>query len=172
MRGIIRLSAVPAGPRAARVARVHRTTTTATLLVSVAVSALTGCVTVQQRPTAPGPAAPSVPPLPRPDARTATQVVQAPVREALEMLRPSPEQEPPAPAAPRDSPSAHHRQRTDPEPRHHPTPRHSSPRPHIELPDVEKEVRRRADVCELGRQYGGWTSDSTESQICDQTYGR
>ncbi|MER6633057.1 hypothetical protein ABT301_33370, partial [Streptomyces sp. NPDC000987] len=60
-------------------ARVHRTTTTATLLLTVAVSALAGCVTVQ-RPPASGP-----PVAPRPEPRT----VQAPAREALTTTSPS-----------------------------------------------------------------------------------
>ncbi|MFJ4623443.1 hypothetical protein [Streptomyces sp. NPDC088812] len=95
----------------------HRTTsTTATLLVTVAVSALTGCVTLQH-PPAPGPpavpASPSAPatvPLPRPDGRAGTRVAQAPALEALERVgtRRAPEPSapprarratPPAPAA-------------------------------------------------------------------------
>ncbi|MGV9572128.1 hypothetical protein ACWDRX_22415, partial [Streptomyces nigra] len=29
-----------------------------------------------------------------------------------------------------------------------------------------------ADVCALGRKYGGWRADSQEARICDQAYGR
>ncbi|MBO4257954.1 hypothetical protein GRC12_29375, partial [Streptomyces griseorubiginosus] len=50
MRGILRSSAVRRPVADAIVARVHRTTTTATLLVTVAVMALSGCVTVQRPP--------------------------------------------------------------------------------------------------------------------------
>ncbi|GAB2891143.1 hypothetical protein GCM10027074_69280 [Streptomyces deserti] len=195
MRGILRLSAVrhPAGP--SRVARVHRTTTTATLLVTVAVSALSGCTTVQ-RPPVPGPsAAPSQPPAPRPDGRRETQIVQAPAREALELIGPSrsrsrsPEPTattsrraaPAAPAPERKRPSDHqdrgprsaHPESRRPEARH-------PQRPHIDIPDVSESVRRdvqrdvdkSADVCALGRKYGGWRADSPEATICRQTYGR
>ncbi|MEU6251978.1 hypothetical protein [Streptomyces sp. NPDC047043] len=33
-------------------------------------------------------------------------------------------------------------------------------------------VPKTADVCALGRQYGGWRADSPEAVICEQTYGR
>ncbi|MFF3942305.1 hypothetical protein [Streptomyces phaeofaciens] len=160
------------------------TTTTATLLVTVAVSALTGCVTVQ-RPALPAPAAavPSQVSVPRPDGRARTQVVQAPAREALELVGPSrtPERPAPAPrrrqppaAAPAERPtsSAPRPRRSHPHPRstHPDTRRHSTP--YVVIPDVEEEVRRDADVCALGRKYGGWRGDSPEATICDQAYGR
>ncbi|MCF1598830.1 hypothetical protein L0P92_35555, partial [Streptomyces muensis] len=67
--------------------------------------------------------------------------------------------------------------------------RHPGPgrpdRPRVEIPDVSESVRRgvqgntgsagnpgQADVCELGKKYGGWRPDSQESKICEQTYGR
>ncbi|MFF3500796.1 hypothetical protein [Streptomyces sp. NPDC003247] len=177
----------------------HRTTsTTATLLVTVAVSALTGCVTLQH-PPAPGPpaapappSAPTTAPLPRPDGRAGTRVVQAPALEALERVgtRRAPEPAapprtrratPPAPAAsapaaqpppraappprpPRTAPQPHPRTRpTRPEPA-----RPASPRG--EAPDVREEVERHTDVCALGRRYGGWRSDSPEAVICEQAY--
>ncbi|MFJ1812059.1 MULTISPECIES: hypothetical protein [unclassified Streptomyces] len=161
----------------------HRTTTTAALLVTVAVSALAGCVTVQ-RPVAPGPAvAPSLPSGPRPDGRTQVQVVQAPAREALEMVGPSREPEPTAsakrrrtvaapgagragqPPSSRSRPHVRSHKPTRPEAR-----RHAQPWP--EIPDVEEEVRRNTDVCALGRKYGGWQGDSPEAAICEQAYGR
>jgi hypothetical protein len=49
------------------------------------------------------------------------------------------------------------------------------------VPDIPKSVHRDvgkqvpqgpAHVCALGRKYGGWQSDSPESTICDDTYGR
>ncbi|MER6784662.1 hypothetical protein ABT330_08505 [Streptomyces sp. NPDC000658] len=155
----------------------HRTTTTATLLVTVALTALSGCVTVQ-RPLAPGPAAtPSEPSVPRPDGRAGTQVVQAPVREALEMAEPSrkrerqraarrqgaaeePSAEPPASSGPR--------QQVRP-PQAQPQP-HARPR--VDLQDVEDAVRGKTDVCALGRKYGGWQGDSPEAEICRRAYGR
>ncbi|MDX3116392.1 MULTISPECIES: hypothetical protein [Streptomyces] len=158
----------------------HRTTTTATLLVTVAISALSGCVTVQ-RPPVPGPAAaPSEPSVPRPDGRAATQIVQAPVREALEMVEPSrkkerrkaaqrprtaeeqPAGQPPSSGAPPQARPPH------------PQPRRPA-QPRVDLQDVEDAVRGNADVCALGRKYGGWRGNSTEAAICEraeQAYGR
>ncbi|MHC3472281.1 hypothetical protein ACYF6T_26805 [Streptomyces sp. 7R007] len=160
----------------------HRTTTTATLLVTVAVSALSGCVTVQ-RPPASGPpptAAPSLPSAARPDGEAEPQIVQAPAREALKMIESTRRAEPgeprrarptaaaPAPARqpanPRPHPHHPHPRAAHPEPRHHP----QRP-PHVDVPPVPTNA---ADVCTLGRAYGGWRGDSPESVICKQTYGR
>ncbi|WP_123622293.1 hypothetical protein [Streptomyces sp. SAI-097] len=162
-------------------ARVHRTTTTATLLVTVAVSALTGCTTV----SGPAPADPSAPgarsSAPRPEGPAEPRVVQAPAREALEMIGPSPSSEhtgeprrtrppaaphrPPATRAPaprpaRPAPPAHTRA---PEPS----------RPRVpDLPRVSGEgTGGKADVCSLGKQYGGWRPGSPEARICEQAYG-
>ncbi|MET9745443.1 hypothetical protein ABZZ92_07015 [Streptomyces ardesiacus] len=30
----------------------------------------------------------------------------------------------------------------------------------------------KADVCSLGKQYGGWRPGSPEARICEQAYGR
>ncbi|MFF4585828.1 hypothetical protein [Streptomyces sp. NPDC001388] len=163
----------------------HRTTTTATLLV-VALSALSGCVTVQ-RPPVSGPvtAVPSAPSAPRPEGRARTPVVQAPAREALERVGPSrrpaattlkqrQRQQPAAGAAPAERPpssrSHPRRHRSQPRPAH-PEPRRQAP-PRVDLAEVEAEVRRTTDVCAMGRKYGGWRGDSPESVICDQAYGR
>ncbi|MGW2516283.1 hypothetical protein ACWC09_04475 [Streptomyces sp. NPDC001617] len=160
----------------------HRTTTTATLLVTVAVSALTGCVTVQRQPV-PGspPTAPSQLSAPRPDGEEEPQIMQAPAREALEMIGPSrraeagtPKQHRAAagvpapaerPAAPRSHPRPHPRA---------PHPEHRHPqRPRVDIPDGTKSVPKSAkDVCALGRHYGGWKAESPESVICKQAYGR
>ncbi|MDR6979541.1 hypothetical protein J2X68_006277 [Streptomyces sp. 3330] len=160
----------------------HRTTTTAALLVTVAVSAsaLAGCVTVQ-RPAAPGPVlAPSRPSVPRPEGRAEVQVVQAPAREALEMVGPSRTPGPAAPTAPaqrRTAPLPGAGGAGEP-PRSRPRTRPSRPDarrhvpPRVEIPDVEEEVRRNTDVCALGRTYGGWRRDSPEATICAQAYGR
>ncbi|PWG07401.1 hypothetical protein DF268_43470 [Streptomyces sp. V2] len=172
----------PSGAGADRVARVHRTTTTATLLVTVAASALTGCVTVQHHPTAPGASAvpvpaPAVPPLPRPDGKGRARVIQAPAREALDMVAPARTEAParhraaeptPVPAA-RGREEAGAREKAHPR---RPAVPHEPAGPRIEIPDVESEVRRQADVCALGRQYGGWREGSPEARICDQAYGR
>ncbi|WP_240529672.1 hypothetical protein [Streptomyces mangrovisoli] len=156
----------------------HRTTTTATLLVTVAVSALAGCVTVQ-RPTAAVPSqAPSRPSAPRPDGSADPQIVQAPAREALEMAGPSrrpsarPTQAVTARAAP--APAAapvHHAPapRADFDPR----PRPPAPRHHRSLlPGVDAPAGGSPDVCALGRRFGGWSADSAEATICERTYGR
>lgn len=182
MRGNLRLSAVPNPAVSSRVTQVHRTTTTATLLVTVAVSALSGCVTVQ-RPVAPGPpAAPSLPAAPRPDGQAEPQIVQAPAREALELIGPSREAKPGAPATHRaapPSPAQEQAPRQQP-PRTHPEhPAHPAhpetrrpPHPHVEIPDVATAVPKNPDVCGLGKRYGGWRKDSPEARICEQTYGR
>ncbi|MER8223121.1 hypothetical protein ABTZ58_21560 [Streptomyces sp. NPDC094143] len=173
----------------------HRTTTTATLLVTVAVSALAGCTTVRQ-PSAPGPAAaPSRPPLPQPDGRTQTQIVQAPAREALQLIEEGPRRPKPAtagsgpsatpPTAPpavgserQRPPSGRHEAGTRParpdRPDRPESPRRSPQRPRADLPDVSEPVRQDVrervpdgtGVCALGRRYGGWRADSPEATIC------
>ncbi|WP_079050211.1 hypothetical protein [Streptomyces sp. NRRL F-5122] len=153
----------------------HRTTTTAALLVTVAVSALTGCVTVQRPPASGPPPSPTLPSAPRPDGSTDPRVVQAPAREALEMVRPS---EPPspfktgpnraAPPAPGIAPPA-----ARPHPPADPQPRRTGQRGPVQLPPtVSGGLPRNADVCALGRRYGGWRPDSPEARICRGTYGR
>ncbi|MFE1442504.1 hypothetical protein [Streptomyces sp. NPDC058739] len=165
----------------------HRTTTTATLLVTVAVSALTGCVTVQ-RPVAPGPAAtPAQPASPHPDGHPGPQIVQAPAREALELAGRRPPTPPPTPAPRAPGPPAAARNtpagppaapRTPGPGRAHPQPHANKPHrsrpavPPMELSDVSKSVRENTDVCALGRKYGGWRADSPEARACEQAYGR
>ncbi|MFF6950914.1 hypothetical protein ACFZAD_19935 [Streptomyces iakyrus] len=173
----------------------HRTTTTATLLLTVAVSALSGCTTTVPHPSAPGPsAAPSRPSAPEREDEAETQIVQAPAREALQLIeeasrRPEPAAPTTRPAAPPaaapepGTPQPGHRA-ARPRPAH---PDHSDPtrrgpqRSHAGLPDVAESVRRdversvpknNADVCALGRRYGGWRADSPEATICRDTYGR
>ncbi|WP_406433300.1 hypothetical protein OHB00_09730 [Streptomyces sp. NBC_00631] len=156
----------------------HRTTTTAALLVTVTVSALSGCVTVQ-RPAAPGPppgTAPSLPSVPRPDGSADPRVVQAPVKEALEMVgpsRPAHRAVPAAPHAPVPAPPAHHRPPAAPHaaPQHR-HPAHRSGSPQAGLPGLSHSVPKAPDVCALGKQYGGWAADSPQARICEQTYER
>ncbi len=194
MRGNLLLSASPTRARSTRVARVHRTTTTATLLVTVAVSALSGCTTVPHS-GAPGPSvAPSRPSAPEPEGAAQTPIVQAPAREALLLIEEasrSPEAAVPAtrPAAP----PASSRQSGVPQPGHHDArprpvrPEHPEPAPrrpqrsHADVRDVSEAVRQDieksvpsndADVCALGRRYGGWRADSPEATICRDTYRR
>ncbi|MCX4910450.1 hypothetical protein [Streptomyces sp. NBC_00878] len=154
----------------------HRTATTATLLVTVAVSAVSGCVTVQ-RPLAPGPpSTPSPASEPRPGGRAEPQIVQAPAREALEMIGPPRRPSAPASTPRRTAPSAPAAAPADP-PRHAPAdpPRRPEPR-RPEHPTVPRQPRAAApvgtDVCALGRQYGGWDPDSTQAAMCKDVYGR
>ncbi|MFG1668491.1 hypothetical protein [Streptomyces sp. Y7] len=167
----------------------HRTTTTATLLVTVAVSALGGCTTVQRPPASPAPTAPSRPQVPGPGVHTDPKVVQAPAREALTLVEPSrspaaspsgarPASPPPPPARPTPPPtrshsSGGHREEREPGRPHSGAHAHQQDVPAV--PDVSqslpKEAQGNSDVCDLGRKYGGWRPDSPESQICDRTYG-
>ncbi|MFK0172870.1 hypothetical protein ACIQU5_29140 [Streptomyces sp. NPDC090306] len=164
----------------------HRTTTTATLLVTVAVSALAGCVTVQ-RPAA-SPPVPARPSVPRPEGSGTPRIVQAPASEALGLVgaprTPAPSKTPapasspaggPAaagPAAPRHVPPpaapTSRQPRTRPE-GHRPRHRQEDP---LQVPEPTRSVTGNADVCALGRAYGGWPADSPQATICRDAYGR
>ncbi|MFF4959299.1 hypothetical protein [Streptomyces sp. NPDC001222] len=150
----------------------QRTTTSATLLVTVAVSALSGCVTVQ-RPSAPlPPRAPSQSSAPRAEGSAARHVVQAPAREALARVGASR-----SPSAGADTgrtagtapttarTDAPHQRSTSPHPRR---PGHRTEAP----PAAPAPFPGNADVCALGRSYGGWRPGSPEADICQSTYGR
>ncbi|MFI7017878.1 hypothetical protein [Streptomyces sp. NPDC050164] len=170
----------------------HRTTTTATLLVTVAVSALSGCTTVRHPPVPGSSAAPSRPSAPQPEGRTQTQIAQAPAREALQLIEESDRPEPAASASRPATPPAASPERMQPpsgtrdvRPRparpERPEPAPRGPRrPHADLPyvpesvhqDVHESVPDNTDVCALGRRYGGWGADSPEATICRDTYGR
>ncbi|WP_460063196.1 hypothetical protein [Streptomyces sp. YKOK-I1] len=151
----------------------HRTTTTTAALLVMALSALSGCVTVQHPPV-PGAAAPSPPSAPRPRADAEPQVVQAPAREALEMVPDTRERAATTlrqrhRAAPSAVPDGHApAYRSHPQ---HPRPRPAQPDPHRRVPDAGAEIRRNTDVCALGRKYGGWRDDSPEAVACRQVYG-
>lgn len=186
MRGNLRLSGAGRGARSTRVARVHRTTTTATLLLTVAVSAaLTGCTTVRGPAAAQPSASGARSSAPHPDGPAEPRVVQAPAREALEMIGPSPapesatgaprRTEPRAPAAaPRDqpadrAPAPRSARPAAPEHTRAPAPRHDK------VPDLPGAAGggtdAKADVCSLGKRYGGWRPGSPEARICEQAYG-
>ncbi|MER6090927.1 hypothetical protein [Streptomyces bluensis] len=154
----------------------HRTTTTATLLVTAAVSALSGCVTIQH------PASPEVTPArtrpsaPPPDGHTEPQVVQAPAQEALERVGPLRTPTPSASAAPKAvstpaaAPSARPRRPRPAPPAQQPKPR--VPAPRTAIPRDLPEPPRTSDLCALGRKYGGWPDGSPQAAICQDTYGR
>jgi hypothetical protein len=152
---------------------VYRTTTTATLLVAVAVTALSGCVTVQRPPASGSPSAPSGPATPQKDDKGGSQIVQAPGREALARVGPShkpspdaatrhPVSPPPRAVAP-PAPPRHVHPAPRPEPRH--------PKPRVAAPPGTPALPKRSDVCAPGSKYGGWNADSPASVICMKTYG-
>jgi hypothetical protein len=173
VRGILNFSAPPSPSGTSRVAWVYRTTTTATLLVAVAVTALSGCVTVQRPPASGSPSAPSGRAAPHQDSKGGSQIVQAPAREALERVgashQPSPDtanrhrSAPPPQAVAPPAPPRHYR------PAPHPEPRHAKPR--VAGPPGAPAMPKRSDLCALGRQYGGWNVGSPESVICGKAYG-
>jgi hypothetical protein len=185
VRSNLRLSAVRRRAGPSRVARVQRTTTTAALLVTVAVSALSGCMTVQSPPASGPPAPPgaSARSGARPDGSAAPQIVQAPAREALELVGPSRRADPTPgaarrPAAPRppaaDKPRAPRAPARAREGRGAGQGRVHQP-PRVDLPRVTESMRGtvpgNTDVCALGRQLGGWRPDSPEARTCTQVYG-
>lgn len=134
----------------------HRPTTTAALWVTVAVSALTGCVTVH----APAPVAP------RPATGTATpRPVQAPAREALARMGPPPDDAKHPTASPRPSPPPPAPPTTHPAPTAPRNPLRPTPAPR------SRPTLKAPDICALGRKYGGWRRDSPASVICGRAYG-
>ncbi|WP_285572024.1 MULTISPECIES: hypothetical protein [unclassified Streptomyces] len=147
----------------------QRTRTTVKLLVGVAVTALSGCVSVQPQPSAPAPPESS-----RAPQLLAPQIMRPPVRDTLEAL-PDPKPSPsasrraaaPPPAARRDIPrpaQGHEPARAPARPQ----PRRAAPP--VPVPALPKPVTG-ADVCALGRGYGHWPAGSPQSRICDGTYG-
>ncbi|WP_329458924.1 hypothetical protein [Streptomyces sp. NBC_01497] len=174
----------------------RRARTTTMLLISaagVAVTAVSGCVSVSpDRPLAQGqsPGA-SAPGRDTPDVRS--QIVQAPVREALEIAQPpSPTPTAPRPAAqsaPEPGPGQQHvaprppaRDRA-PETHHRVRPheaggagagRHDRPQerggPRADRPAPGAAPVGAAGVCELGETYGHWPAGSPQARICHETY--
>ncbi|GAA0930596.1 hypothetical protein GCM10009549_53970 [Streptomyces thermoalcalitolerans] len=144
----------------------------------MAATALSGCVTVQRPPVSVAPAVSSPPPAPRPDRTAGRQTVQPPAREALEFVGSSPSPSSPEPdghTRPPVVPSPAKKRRNPPvvrspgrrAPSHPAGPRHTPVPPRLQDP-----LPQPADLCALGRQYGGWKPDSPEARICKQTYGR
>lgn len=185
MRGNLRSSGPGWRAGSSRVARVHRTTTTATLLLTVAVSALTGCTTVGGRAADGPPGAGARSSAPRPDGPAEPRVVQAPAREALEMIGPSPTPEgaggkphpartPATPSTPHPPPAAGPGRQPARPPAPGPTRAPAAPRPGAPgVPGTSGQgTGGKADVCSLGKQYGGWRPGSPEARICEQAYGR
>lgn len=156
----------------------QRTRIAAKLLVGLTVTAVSGCVSVEPR---------AVPP-PSPGATgpvqdVAPQIVQPPAREALEAVPdPSPSAAPPSSPAPpaagspprarRTAPAGASRPRERPEPPESRTPRRIPGVPSVTVPALPRVPGVGADVCALGRGYGGWPAGSPESRSCSETYGR
>ncbi|MES4892641.1 hypothetical protein [Streptomyces sp. NPDC096012] len=156
----------------------HRTTTTAALLVTVAVSALSGCMRVDgpATPAPPADTAPSQPTAPRPDGSGRPRPVQAPAREALERVGSSRHPEhtgAPVSRRPAAAPTTGHRPpyaQAAPAAPARPHPGHPR-RSHLDVPGAPRPVPKAPDVCALGRKYGGWRGGSPEAVICRQAYG-
>nr|WP_214662132.1 hypothetical protein [Streptomyces polyasparticus] len=149
----------------------HRTTRAA-LLLSLTVTAVSGCVAVKS-PAAP-PTTPSGPAAaPSAKGHAEPQIVQAPAHEALERVR-AEEQEraPQAPGVVR-TPAA------EPAPVREAAPdavRESGAAPHADtapaLPRAQPPgALPSTAVCTLGEQYGGWPADSPQALICRGAYG-
>ncbi|RCH70694.1 hypothetical protein DT019_04180 [Streptomyces sp. SDr-06] len=144
----------------------HRTRNALGLLTAAATlcGCLSGCVSVEARPTPTEPP----PPSPRRQGEVAPRIVQAPAREALSTILPPDTPSPPPPArAPRAAPPdparhEHHRRAQQPHP---PSAAPGKHRPHPAAPPAA------GDVCALGRSYGGWRDDSPEARICHDAYG-
>ncbi|WST71599.1 hypothetical protein OG268_31800 [Streptomyces uncialis] len=162
-------------------ARVHRTKTTAALLATVAVTSLSGCVSVGDGPQPVAtPRVSSAPPrAPHADSARPPRLVQPPAREALRLVGPAPRPtappyRPPAPAPPTTrsapapslgpppAPSPSARRRTATPPRPVPPPPSSPPRP-VATPT-------NTDVCALGRAYGGWEPGDRMARLCARAY--
>jgi hypothetical protein len=168
---------------------VHRptTTATATLLVTVAVSALSGCVTAHRLPPPQASPVPSLPSEPRPDGTGGTPIVQAPAREALALIGPPRKPAPsastaPEPAAPTTASTGSGPAAPAPPPRgkrQAPPERYGPPRgsrPRVDVPPLPENLPTRppgnSDVCALGHTYGGWGRDTPQAAICKDVYGR
>ncbi|MFG3396300.1 MULTISPECIES: hypothetical protein [Streptomyces] len=159
----------------------QRTRITAKLLVGLAVTAVSGCVSVTpgtvSSPSAPGAGATG------PAQDVAPQIVQPPAREGLEVV-PDPSRPPARPASPappaagspaearRGGPAGVARppERADPPQRRAPD---RAPRvPSVTVPALPRVPGGGLDVCVLGRGYGGWPANSPQARICSETYGR
>ncbi|MFE9259066.1 hypothetical protein [Streptomyces sp. NPDC006879] len=157
-----------------------RTTTQLLLGVACAVSAVSGCV--QVTPAAGRlPAAAEPAPTAASDGKTQTLVtVRAPALEALEaapVATPG-ATPPPASPAPARTGTAKAAQATGAgswasggtsrqAPRSGQSGQREQDDPQTAPPLVPRAPARLADVCALGRHYGGWRPDSAEARICD-----
>ncbi|WP_307854153.1 hypothetical protein [Streptomyces tagetis] len=138
----------------------------------MAVSALAGCTTVQPPSGSPSGSGTRTT-APRPDGSAEPWPVQASALEALEGTGHSPAaKRTTAPAAPpgREASAA------VPQPRapRSPAPQNqggAAPAPGATLPALPRQGGGSADLCALGKRFGGWQPDSPEAVICDRAYG-
>ncbi|MFB6716461.1 MULTISPECIES: hypothetical protein [unclassified Streptomyces] len=146
----------------------QRTRITVKLLVGVAVTTLSGCVSV-----APQADAPARPGNSRPGQDLAPQIMPPPAHDRLEAV-PGPRASVSA-SAPTTGTSPDTRRAAPHEPRqrNHPEaarPRHAPPAVTAPAPALPAPVSG-TDVCALGRGYGHWPTGSPQSRICENTYG-
>ncbi|MFJ9890037.1 hypothetical protein ACIQRW_29865 [Streptomyces sp. NPDC091287] len=155
----------------------QRTRIAAKLLVGLTVTAVSGCVSVEPRavpppyPGATGPAQDVAPQIVQPPAREALEAVPDPSPRAALPSSPAPAAGSP-PRARRTAPAAASPPRERPDPPGSRTPRRVPGVPSVTVPVLPRVPGGGADVCALGRGYGGWPAGSPESRICSDTYGR
>jgi len=163
------------------------------VLVGMAVTAVSGCVTVEPVHRT-GPEARPGTSSGTPEWRVEPRIVQAPVREALEAAGGA--EESPRPVGPRPygqtlqaDPPATHRAASDraagtsgrsgtlPRPEGETQERHTgrvlpapSGAPSVPPAAVPAEPEVSVDVCGLGERYGRWHSDSPQARICRGAY--
>ncbi|MEW1613831.1 MULTISPECIES: hypothetical protein [unclassified Streptomyces] len=156
----------------------QRTRFTTRLLVGVAVTAVSGCVSVEPRATPRQPLESS-----RPVQDVFPQVVQPPGREALETIAepspspggsalPSPSAAGPPRARRAGPPSAPRSPERAAPPQRRTVPRQVPRIPPGVLPSLPQVRGGVPDVCAIGRGYGGWPAGSEEAGVCEEAYGR
>ncbi len=100
--------------------------------------------------------------------------MQAPAREALELIGPSRKPSPSAPAphrTPARRPPPRRPLRATRAPRiTHARSLTPAAAPRTDVPPVAPELPNNTDVCALGRKYGGWKADSPEAVICKRSW--
>ncbi|MFF9510578.1 hypothetical protein ACF1BU_29365 [Streptomyces sp. NPDC014724] len=148
----------------------QRTRITVKLLVGVAVTTLSGCVSV-----APQADVPARPGNSRPGQDLAPQIMPPPAHDRLEAV-PGPRASVSASAptigtSPDSRRAAPHAQRQrNPAEAARPRTRHAPPAVTAPAPALPAPVSG-TDVCALGRGYGHWPAGSPQSRICENTYG-
>ncbi|WP_189547348.1 hypothetical protein [Streptomyces gelaticus] len=149
----------------------QRTRITVSLLVGMAVTTLSGCVSVEPRADVP-----SRPRASGPVQDLTPQVVLPPVHDSLDAV-PDPEPSASASRPAHGAPPPDTRRAAPRAPRQQWRPGVARPRPHRAPPAVTAPAPgppapvAGTDVCALGRGYGHWPAGSPQSRICDDTYG-